>query len=246
MERRQVEDAVLAAGAVVLLIFGTQVAARNQVPPFDPLDGLAYLLLVVAGLALAVRSRFPATALAITLGCCSILAALHYPYGPVFLTLVIALYTVTAHRPLLYGLVAFLLSGAALAAGDVAGGGDLANTLVWYASMLLPYGIGLIVRANRRAGLAVSDAEREQSLRRAQEERLAIAQEIHDVLGHSLTLINMRAGIALHVAPRRPDQVLDALETIKKTSGDALEELRDTLDVVRDRVPARGWSSCPT
>ncbi|GAA3124413.1 sensor histidine kinase [Streptosporangium carneum] len=240
MRRRQIEDALMAAGAVTLLIFGTQVAAQTRVPPFKPLDAPAYLLLVVAGLALAGRARFPVAVLATTLGCSAALAALHYPYGPVFLTLVVALYTVTVHRSLPHGVAAFTLGGAALTAADLVSGGAPSNAVVWYSSMLIPYGVGLIVRANTRARLATAEAEWEQTLRRAQEERLAIAREIHDVLGHSLTLINMRAGVALHVAARRPDQALEALETIKRTSGDALRELRATLEVVRDRAPSAG------
>ncbi|GGS47375.1 two-component sensor histidine kinase [Planobispora rosea] len=277
MERSRIEDAVLAAGAVVVVPFGTRVAAQGEVPPAEALDGRAYALLFGAGLVLVARRRFPWAVLVTTLACCSALVALNYPFGPVFLTLSVALYTVTAHRPVPHGVCAFLLSGTALVAADSSAGADMSgpgSMPVWYASMLLPYGIGLVVRANRRALLATAEAEaaraerraqeeRARQERRAQEERLAIAREIHDVLGHSLTLINMRAGAALHVASRRPrpggdgpdapdasaasdaSEPLEALESIKKISKEALRELRTTLGTVREHGSRPGADRLP-
>ncbi|GIH77593.1 sensor histidine kinase [Planobispora longispora] len=254
MERRRVEDAALAAGAVLLATVGTYVAAQDEVPPFRALDGRAYVLLALSGLVLAARSRFPWAVLAATLAGCSALVALNYPYGPVFLTLTVSLYTVTAHRPVPHGAAAFLLSGTTLFAADLVAGSDATgpgNLLAWYASMLLPYGIGLVVRANRRALLATAEAEAARREQQAQQERLAIAREIHDVLGHSLTLINMRAGAALHAASRRPGpdgdaaEPLEALESIKQISREALRELRTTLGTVREHGARPGTDRLP-
>ena len=78
------------------------------------------------------------------------------------------------------------------------------------------------------------------------EERLRIAREIHDVVAHAMTAINVQAGVAAHLLERDPGQAYDALRNIKRTSGDALTELRSTLEVLRDPViggaagPARG------
>ncbi|MEU6154819.1 histidine kinase [Actinosynnema sp. NPDC047251] len=69
--------------------------------------------------------------------------------------------------------------------------------------------------------------------RRMEEERLRIAREVHDVVAHSLAMINVQAGVAAHVADRRPEEAVKALKAIKEASGHALDDLRATLGVLR-------------
>ena len=86
-------------------------------------------------------------------------------------------------------------------------------------------------RLDRWAGM-----RREQALardRQATEERVAIARELHDVIGHSLSLINVHAGVALHLLEGHPENARPALTTIKAVSHDALEEVRLVLDTLR-------------
>ncbi|MFD1150190.1 sensor histidine kinase [Saccharothrix hoggarensis] len=73
----------------------------------------------------------------------------------------------------------------------------------------------------------------EQRSRQVEEERLRIAREVHDVVAHSLAMINVQAGVAAHVADRRPDEAVKALKAIKEASGHALDDLRATLGVLR-------------
>ncbi|MCE6997011.1 sensor histidine kinase [Saccharothrix sp. S26] len=73
----------------------------------------------------------------------------------------------------------------------------------------------------------------EQRGRQVEEERLRIAREVHDVVAHSLAMINVQAGVAAHVADRRPDEAVKALKAIKEASGRALDDLRATLGVLR-------------
>ncbi|MCA2190938.1 sensor histidine kinase [Nonomuraea cavernae] len=97
------------------------------------------------------------------------------------------------------------------------------------------------VTRNRRAYLheaerRAADAEHgreEEARRRAGEERLRIARELHDVLGHNISLINVQASAALHGLKRRPEDAEAALRTIKETSRETLRELRTTLGVLR-------------
>ncbi|MGH8776696.1 MAG: sensor histidine kinase, partial [Jiangellaceae bacterium] len=63
-------------------------------------------------------------------------------------------------------------------------------------------------------------------------ERLRLAQEVHDVMGHGLAAIQMQADIALHVRKARPEQSGAALEAISRASAEALDELRATLAVI--------------
>ncbi|WP_433267008.1 sensor histidine kinase [Actinosynnema sp. CS-041913] len=69
--------------------------------------------------------------------------------------------------------------------------------------------------------------------RQVEEERLRIAREVHDVVAHSLAMINVQAGVAAHVADRRPEEAVKALKAIKEASGHALDDLRATLGVLR-------------
>jgi signal transduction histidine kinase len=74
---------------------------------------------------------------------------------------------------------------------------------------------------------------REEAERQASEERLRIAQELHDVLAHNISLISVQAGVGLHLIDDHPDQARAALAAIKDASKEALAELRSVLDVLR-------------
>ncbi len=95
------------------------------------------------------------------------------------------------------------------------------------------------------------EAERtrdEMARRRAVEERLRIARELHDSLTHSISVIKVQAGVATHLARKNGEDPSVALLAIQEASGDAVRELRSTLEVLRrdddaggsglDRVPA--------
>ncbi|HEV7707420.1 MAG TPA: sensor histidine kinase [Asanoa sp.] len=80
------------------------------------------------------------------------------------------------------------------------------------------------------------EAERtreEMALRRAGEERLRIARDLHDSLTHNISLIKVQAGIAVHLARKRDEEPSTALLAIQEASGAAMRELRATLDVLR-------------
>jgi signal transduction histidine kinase len=80
------------------------------------------------------------------------------------------------------------------------------------------------------------EAERtrdEMARRRAVEERLRIARELHDSLTHSISVIKVQAGVAAHLARKNGEEPSDALLAIQEASSDAVRELRSTLDVLR-------------
>lgn len=77
------------------------------------------------------------------------------------------------------------------------------------------------------------------------EERLRIARELHDVLAHSISVINVQAGVGLALLDSDPEQARTALTTIKAASKEALGEVRQVLDTLRapgeaPRTPAPG------
>jgi len=81
-------------------------------------------------------------------------------------------------------------------------------------------------------------AKEEQERRQASEERLRMARELHDVLGHHLSLINVQAGVGLHLMDNRPEQAREALAAIKTASSEALREVRAVLGVLRPEEEA--------
>jgi signal transduction histidine kinase len=80
---------------------------------------------------------------------------------------------------------------------------------------------------------AVRREGEDKALRRAGEERLRIARELHDALGHHLSLIDVHAGVALHLNQELPAQARTALAAINQASSQALGELRSLLDLLR-------------
>ncbi|MGZ4313105.1 MAG: sensor histidine kinase, partial [Solirubrobacteraceae bacterium] len=106
------------------------------------------------------------------------------------------------------------------------------------ALVLLAIAAGEVIRTRRVSEVRLVQTAEQQTLRRVGEERLRIAREIHDVVAHAMTAINVQAGVAAHLLERDPGQAYDALRTIKHTSGAALTDLRSTLEVLRDPAAA--------
>jgi signal transduction histidine kinase len=87
------------------------------------------------------------------------------------------------------------------------------------------------------------EAERtsdETARRRAVEERLRIARELHDSLTHSISVIQVQAGVAVHLARKRGEDVPPALLAIQEAGADAVRELRATLGVLRSEDDGDG------
>jgi signal transduction histidine kinase len=93
----------------------------------------------------------------------------------------------------------------------------------------------------RQVEQRAEEAERtkdEAARRRAMEERLRIARELHDSLTHSISVICVQAGVAAHLARKRGEEVPPALQAIQEAGADAARELRTTLSVLRSQDDA--------
>src|SRR5205085_10799774 len=90
-----------------------------------------------------------------------------------------------------------------------------------------------VVRARTERRAEAARTREEETRRQASEERLRIARELHDVLAHNISLINVQAGVALHLMDEQPEQARTALTAIRQASKDALGELRSVLEVLR-------------
>ncbi|MGI8903782.1 MAG: sensor histidine kinase [Solirubrobacteraceae bacterium] len=99
---------------------------------------------------------------------------------------------------------------------------------------LLAIAAGEITRSRDESAERDAAAREEAALRRVGEERLRIAQEVHDVVAHAMVAINVQAGVAAHLIGGDPDHARESLLQIKRASGEALSDLRRTLGVLRD------------
>lgn len=84
---------------------------------------------------------------------------------------------------------------------------------------------------------AAERSREEEAERRVGQERLRIARDVHDVVAHAMVTINVQAGVGAHLVARDPGQAHDTLRTIKQVSGDALNDLRAMLGVLREDAP---------
>ncbi|WP_167050814.1 sensor histidine kinase [Salinibacterium sp. ZJ77] len=104
--------------------------------------------------------------------------------------------------------------------------------------LLVLLGMGEFIRTRRERQ---REDEAELARRRAtaaDEERARIARELHDVLAHSLSQINVQAGVGLHLADAHPEKAAEALASIRAVSKQALDEVRGVLGILRDDAEA--------
>ncbi len=247
-------DVLLAVVLLLVGLVGTEPAARNLGLPAA--TWWMYVPVVVAALAVAVRRLAPVAVLAVSVAAVGAHMLLGQFYGPILFSFAVALYTVAAHRPLRTAAVASGAAALVMTVCGLAGTGfgldGVAPVTAW---AVAPLAVGVTVRVSREQ---VAQARRDEMRRQADAERLRVAQEVHDVVGHGLAAITMQAEIALHLlakdadragTPDRPEalgQAEAALTAISRTSRESLDELRSTLGAVRrggeldDRSPAPG------
>jgi signal transduction histidine kinase len=163
-----------------------------------------------------------------------------YPYGPVLIAVAISVYTVVLRYPFRRAVYTSAAAMLVLLSHLIFSASLLPGLLPGSAWVVVPFAIGTAVKVNRQAVARERAAE---ARRVADDERLRVAQEVHDVVGHGLAAITMRADIALHLLPTQPSQAEAALTAISATSREALDELRTTLEVLRgssERTPVAG------
>ncbi|WP_435158675.1 sensor histidine kinase [Amycolatopsis sacchari] len=238
--RPVVVDGLVAVGVGVGVVAGSDsVAAAVRA---GPTGQSAYAAIALSAAALAFRRSRPVSSFAVSYAATIVLLATGFPYGPIVQLPALALYSLAAWRP---PRVSGAVCGLALAVClplELAGHWapwpvpvTLAVTGGW---LVFPWLVGLAVRAYRRIRERADEAER---ARHVSEERLRIAKDVHDLVGHGLAVISMQAGVALHVLDRQPADVRTALLAIRETSRDALDGLRVALDGPdATRQPLRG------
>ena len=229
--------------AGVVQVGGTALAARHH-PPVRTLDVYGYLLLAAGPAALLARRGQPVPVLMLAFATTLGYVLLGYPGGPIWMTLIVAFGTalMTGHRIAAYGslLVGYLgfLWLPVLTAGEPppspwAAVGLAAWLLVLLAGAELIRNRRAFAQASRQRVIEEQRSAQETARRQASEERLGIARDLHDVVAHSLSLINVQAGVALELMDGRPEQVRTALTAIKQASREALVDVQSVLDSLR-------------
>jgi signal transduction histidine kinase len=245
--RRWLVDGGLALAVTAADVGLTYASQAHQQATSRP-DALAYALLVIGGLALLARRRYPVTVLAIAL--VTALVASAQNAGSAYLALIVAFFTAILARKRAAA-VASLLIGYVASVWPPWLIGQHGHTKAGFAlglaaGLLFLLSVAEVIRIRAQRAAALTAGRAEELRRRASEERLRIARELHDVVAHNISVINVQANTALHLMDRQPDRARSALTTINEVSKQALVELRSVLGVLRDvdaqapRAPAPG------
>jgi signal transduction histidine kinase len=234
--------------AIAVTLFAVTMVTTAAGPQQNraPLTAVAVCVAAVACGVLVLRQRWPYPVLVV-----STVAAEAYmlPYRGhqgwlVLVAPLIALYTAVEatgpRRALLVGGLAVLAVGAAhtLLMTD-AGLGAENIALAALGGLAVAAGEAsrnrraYLTEVEQRARRAETDRERE-ARRRVTEERLRIARDLHDRVGHHLALINVHAAVAAHVLDAQPDQARTSIGHVRHASRSALGELRDTVGLLRE------------
>jgi signal transduction histidine kinase len=202
-------------------------------------DLLFVLLLILATVPYAWRRRWPTAAFLISMFSTTVLWLLGYNAGALPLLLMFGGYFVAVARP-----VWEVALCSAVALGSFAllwwGGGAPYGAFDAFISVLavaITVGLGRAGRLRVDLANARAEAAEEAARRRSSEERLRIARELHDIIGHSLGTIAVQAGVGRHLMETEPEKAADALDSIAKISRDSLDEVRSVVAALRDDEP---------
>jgi signal transduction histidine kinase len=252
------QDVLLGLFVAVMQVQGTaakppDVGSR----PLTDLGHLAYVLLIVSGLVLAVRRRWPVPVFVTAAVASLVYYAAGFTDGPGWLGLFVALYTLTAYgdgrRSLVIAGVGItvLATGWLVAAADIEPRAAIGWVFFRIAASVMAAALGesarsrhvIAAEAQERAERAERTRE-EEARARVDAERLRIAREVHDTVAHAIAIINVQSGVTAHVLDKRPERARETLKAIEQTSSQALREMRSILGVLRDandgRVPQPG------
>jgi signal transduction histidine kinase len=216
-------DALIAAAVAVAVLVSTLV--QDDVDNAGELNAPGIAVILLCGGMLAFARRYPVVvAVGTFVGC-----GLYYPFvgagGPILVTFILALYFVAASGRMVVAGVIGAVAMVVIVIGEVLGPRRHVDNIALF--MLVGWIVAMIALGavgNSRRAVA-----EEASRRATSDERLRIARELHDVLAHNISLINVQASAALH----RRDGSFEALEAIKQASKEALTEVRTTLGVLR-------------
>jgi signal transduction histidine kinase len=210
---------------------------------YEPIDWRAYLLMLAVTLPYFLRRRYPLAVFVVSAVALVSYVLIQFHEGVLPTVVLVGMYTVGAYcspRKIVVALGVMAVALLVLLAGNALGfnAADFAANMAFFTVAVL---FGWSVQSRRLRTDALEqraealEREREEESRRAvADERLRIAQELHDVMAHSMSVIAVQAGVGMHVVDDDPAEAKRALENISSTSRSTLTELRRLLGVLRD------------
>jgi signal transduction histidine kinase len=227
---------VAGATALAAIQVGGTIGASHRQPSHRALDAVAIAIAVAGPASLLALARWPRQVMWFVAAITLLYLLRGYAYGPVFASLAIVTVAtvVVGHRGTAWAGLATVIGTLLVLQGTLL---DEQWPWTWVSGViawsLVVLAFGEVIRIRRERISASRLARAESTRRHANEERLQIARELHDVVAHHISLINVQAGVALHIVDRRPEQAQTALEAIKDASKEALVELRSLVGVLR-------------
>jgi signal transduction histidine kinase len=222
--------ALLAVQLIGAAAFGGT-GTGNLFRPPAPLGALDWALLVVGPAALVVRRWHPVVVLWVCLA-----ATLASASGLTHVSFVVAFFVAATAGKRYPAWLALAVSFAwtIWLAPLVYGYAIAVNDMLLLAGWLVALVVAAEATRIRAERVAATRASRQIEQRRRQsEERLRVARDLHDVIGHNISLINVQASMGLDLMDSQPEQARAALSAIKSASKEALEELRTMLTTLR-------------
>jgi signal transduction histidine kinase len=254
----RVLDALIGTGFTIVGLFGVlKTGDPNHV--YRSTDALGVVLALFCSVPYFVRRRAPLAVLLTNLVALVLLATLKYHPDVQSQMVLVGTFTVGSHCVGPKRVVGFLAMVTAVAVVALIGIPDAttSNLVLSGAIYTAAYLFGTTVR-NRRLytdqleeRAALLERERDEEAKRAvADERLRIAQELHDVVAHSMGVIAVQAGVGVHVIDDDPAEAKRSLAAIASTSRSTLTEMRRLLGVLRDNdgaahAPAPGLADLP-
>jgi signal transduction histidine kinase len=246
--RRWAADAAIAV-VVIAIQAGGSYASAGWHGSHATAGVTAYLLLAVSGASLIARRRYPVGVLAVTLAAAIWPGAASHA-GLIWIALIVAFFTAVQARQRAAAVASLVIGYAASVwppwligrPGHATAGFAVGLAIL----LLFLLAIAEVIRARGQRAAALERSRQEELRRRAGEERMRIARDLHDVVAHNISVIRVQANTALHLMDRQPGRARSALTTINEVSGQALVELRSVLGVLRavddsaPRAPAPG------
>jgi signal transduction histidine kinase len=256
--RSPARDVVFAGVLTAITVWGSY----GEGHPHNPADKVqfhgpipqpsagALLLVALASVVLIWRSRWPLAVLAVSAAAVLGFTLLGYVNGAALLAPAAAVYAVATNMSVRRALAASAVTLAALLAATAFSnpfGTSTGGTVVVLPVLFAAVCLGGIAVANRRAFVASIQARADaEAAQRIDEERLRIARELHDVVAHTMSTINVQASAAAMVLTERPDAAADALQAIRTASKNGLRELRAILNVLRQADDAEPTAPAPS
>ena len=251
MRQRLISNLPAIATGVALATALALITPRAAGDQRDEIDALAIVLCVITGLAIGFRREYPLGQYVVAMAAVLTYAARDYPGGPIYLVAFGSALAMVAGTERRTWMPAAFIGGALLIAVPTAVSGWETHFLIfgaiWFVGSVLFGEAARLRREQARTTEARAEftqrSREQEARRRLAEERLQIARDVHDVVGHSLATIALQAGVAEHLLDGREEKARESMAAIRRLSREALGEVSAMLGVLRsdngaERAPA--------